>query len=350
MLHRISNSLTLVSFLLSQFLSIGFAYAQDAASLPITPDGTTSTFVTQTASGIDQVNIAAPNSSGLSHNKFENYNVNSSGQILNNFSGAATDVTTTQIGGLVVSNSNLYASGSATVILNEVTSSNISQLLGYVEIAGRRADLIIANPNGITCAGCGFINVSRLGIIGGKSEFDSNGHLGFNLAETANTQLNIPIVTISGLGLDATTTTSADIIASGVKLISSIYGSETGDFTIKTGGGKYDYVTKLITPNFSSSSAIVSDTPLFAIDASSLAKIQSGRIFLIATKEGLGVNMAAEILAGNKVKIDANGDVYYANITAGTEVDLKSTQKWHQWVCNFAFYDNKDNQKNHCCS
>ena len=73
MLHRITKSLTLVFFLLSQFLSIGFAYAQDAASLPITPDGTTSTFVTQTASGIDQVNIAAPNSSGLSHNKFENY-------------------------------------------------------------------------------------------------------------------------------------------------------------------------------------------------------------------------------------------------------------------------------------
>ena len=92
MLHRITKSLTLVFFLLSQFLSIGFAYAQDAASLPITPDGTTSTFVTQTASGIDQVNIAAPNSSGLSHNKFENYNVNTSGQILNNFSGAATDV------------------------------------------------------------------------------------------------------------------------------------------------------------------------------------------------------------------------------------------------------------------
>ncbi len=326
MLHRITKSLTLVFFLLSQFLSIGFAYAQDASSLPITPDGTTSTFVTQTASGIDQINIAAPNSSGLSHNKFENYNVNSSGQILNNFSGAANDVVSTQIGGLVTANPNLN-SGSASIILNEVTSNNISQLLGYVEIAGGRADLIIANPNGITCAGCGFINVSRLGIIGGKSEFDSNGHLGFNLTETANTQLNIPIITISGLGLDATTTTSADIIASGVKLISSIYGSETGDLTIKTGDGKYDYATKLITPNFSSSTPIVSDTPLFAIDASSLAKIQSGRIFLIATKEGLGVNMAAEILAGNKVQIDANGDVYYANITAGTEVDLKSTQK-----------------------
>jgi filamentous hemagglutinin len=319
--HRIASFIAIITLLFSQFFSIGYAYAD----LPITPDGTTSTFVTQTASGIDQVNIAAPNSSGLSHNKFNDYNVNTSGQILNNFSGAATDVVSTQIGGLVTANPNLN-SGSASIILNEVTSNNISQLLGYVEIAGGGADLIIANPNGISCAGCGFINVSRLGIVGGKSEFDSNGNLEFNLSENANTQLNIPIITISGLGLDATTTTTTDIIASAIKLISIIYGSETGDLTIKTGDGKYDYATKLITQN-PSSIPIASDTPLFAIDASNFAKIQSGRIFLIATKEGLGVNMAAEILAGNKVQIDANGDVYYANITAGTEVDLKSTQK-----------------------
>jgi filamentous hemagglutinin len=312
-----------VSFLLHQFLFIGAAYAQMGDSLPITPDGTTNSIVTQTASGIDQINIAAPNSAGLSHNKFTNYNVNSSGQILNNFSAAATDVTATQIGGLVTANSNLSSSGSASIILNEVTSNNVSQLLGYVEIAGSKADLIIANPNGITCAGCGFINVSRLGIIGGKSEFDANGNLGFDLTKTAATQLAIPVITIDGLGLDASTTTSADIIASGVKLISTIYGGADSDLTIKTGDGKYDYASKRLAPD--SSHFVTGDEPLFAIDASSLAKIQSGRIFLIATKEGLGVNMAAEILAGNKVEIDAKGNVYYANITAGESVNLKSS-------------------------
>ncbi|MBU6140885.1 MAG: hemagglutinin repeat-containing protein, partial [Proteobacteria bacterium] len=321
MLHRIISYLTLASFLFAQFFSFGIAYADD---LPITPDGTTSTFVTQTASGIDQINIAAPNSSGLSHNKFTDYNVNTSGQILNNFSGSPTDVTATQIGGLVTANSNLSTSGSASIILNEVTSNNVSQLLGYTEIAGARADLIIANPNGITCAGCGFINVSRLGIIGGKSEFDASGNLGFELTETANTQLAIPIITISGLGLDASTTTSADIVASGVKLISSIYGGTDTDLTIQTGDGKYDYTSKSITSSTTYQAPSTTE-PLFAIDASNLAKIQSGRIFLIATKEGLGVNMAAEILAGNSVQIDANGDVYYSNISAGESVDIKSS-------------------------
>ncbi|SUU36073.1 heme utilization or adhesion protein [Actinobacillus seminis] len=44
------------------------------------------------------------------------------------------------------------------MILNEVNSSNPSQLKGYVEAAGKKADVIIANPSGIHCASCGVIN------------------------------------------------------------------------------------------------------------------------------------------------------------------------------------------------
>jgi filamentous hemagglutinin len=159
--------------------------------------------VGQTASGVDQINIAAPNASGLSHNKFTDYNVNEQGQIINNFSGkvasevaggsGSTAVTETQIGGLVTVNSNLASSGSARVILNEVTSSNVSQILGYTEIAGSKADLIIANPNGIVCNGCGFINTSHLTFVAGRSDFDNNGNLGFNLTN--------PTLTNSGNGL-----------------------------------------------------------------------------------------------------------------------------------------------------
>ena len=95
----------LVSLILEQFIFVSTATAQ---TLPITPDGTTNTQVTQTASGIDQVNIAAPNANGTSINKYTDYNVNTNGQIINNFSGAGavagsgnTAVTSTQIGGLV---------------------------------------------------------------------------------------------------------------------------------------------------------------------------------------------------------------------------------------------------------
>ena len=177
-------------------------------TLPIVADGATNTQITKTASGIDQVNIAAPDSSGLSRNTFTHYNINQSGQVINNFSGnvasevvtgsGAAAITSTQIGGLVTANENLHNSGSASIILNEVTSSNNTQLLGYAEIAGTKAELIIANSNGITCAGCGFINTSRLSFIAGASETDSSGNINFNLKEQTNPNLIIPLITILG--------------------------------------------------------------------------------------------------------------------------------------------------------
>jgi hypothetical protein len=72
----------LISLILEQFIFVASASAQ---ALPIVPDGSTATQITQTASGIDQINIAPPNADGLSHNKFDEYNVNVAGQIINKF-------------------------------------------------------------------------------------------------------------------------------------------------------------------------------------------------------------------------------------------------------------------------
>ncbi|MCI1007627.1 filamentous hemagglutinin N-terminal domain-containing protein, partial [Herbaspirillum sp. C7C8] len=44
---------------------------------------------------------------------------------------------------------------------NQINSSDPSYLRGFIEVAGNRAQVIIANPSGITCAGCGFINAQR---------------------------------------------------------------------------------------------------------------------------------------------------------------------------------------------
>ena len=54
----------------------------------------------------------------------------------------------TKLGGKIFGNKNLTTN--AKVILNEVSSTNRSSLAGWTEIAGQKADLIIANPNGIT--------------------------------------------------------------------------------------------------------------------------------------------------------------------------------------------------------
>ena len=320
--------LAIISLVLEQFIFVSTAAAQ---TLPITPDGSTNTQVTQTASGVDQINIAAPGANGTSHNKFENYNVNAGGQVINNFSGknsaeiaagsGATAVTQTQIGGLVTANSNLASSGSAKVILNEVTSGNTSQLLGYTEIAGTKADFILANPNGIACHGCGFINTARLLMVAGSSNFDANGNLGFNLKEQANPNLYVPLITIDGLGLDFTRTSGTEIVASSVKLLSSIFGSDSNSVAIRTGEGRYDYATKTITGNNTQNNT----DPVFAIDASALAQIQAGQVYIIATKQGVGVKMESEILASQTLNLDANGDIYYKSISVGDTANLRSS-------------------------
>ncbi len=324
----------LVALLCNQFTLL-FSATVWAADLPITVDNSTNTQVSKTSSNIDQINIAMPNSSGLSHNKFTDYNVNESGQIINNFSGknssevaggtGANAVTQTQIGGLVTANPNLANSGAARVILNEVTSANSSQLRGYTEIAGTKADLIIANPNGITCFGCGFVNTARLLMVGGSSNYDANGNLGFNLKGQDNPNLYVPLITIDGLGLDVTNNSSTEIIASSVKLLSTIYGADSNSVAIQGAEGRYDYATKTI--NAANNNSANPTSPVFAIDASNLSKIQAGNIYLIATKSGVGVKMEGEILASKTVNISSNGDVYYSKIAAANQIDVQSTQK-----------------------
>ena len=109
-------------------------------------------------------NIATPDSNGLSDNQVSDFDVNSDGTILNN---SASDGTA-QLGGTAVTgNNNITAGSEADLILLQVTGSTVSDLDGTIEVFGTEAGLIIANPNGITCAGCGFINTDRVDLVTG---------------------------------------------------------------------------------------------------------------------------------------------------------------------------------------
>ncbi|WP_208433249.1 hypothetical protein, partial [Bartonella taylorii] len=71
------------------------------------------------SNGVPLIDIARPNGQGLSHNKYDSFNVDAHGVILNN---STKEVSPSQLGGLVIGNSNLRGVGSAKVILNEVVS------------------------------------------------------------------------------------------------------------------------------------------------------------------------------------------------------------------------------------
>ncbi|MEY3980607.1 MAG: hypothetical protein RLZZ375_2036, partial [Pseudomonadota bacterium] len=123
------------------------------------------------ANGVPLVHIQTPTAGGVSRNVFSQFDVERNGAILNN----ATQATSTALAGWVQANPLLDRA--ASVIVNEVNSSHPSFLNGYVEVAGQRAQVVVANPSGIRCDGCGFINTSRATLTTGVPQYSASGNL-----------------------------------------------------------------------------------------------------------------------------------------------------------------------------
>ena len=117
------------------------------------------------------IDIAAPDANGLSDNQVDSFDVNARSTILNN----SADGGTAQLGNTAVTaHPNISAGSEASLILFQVTGSSGSALNGTIEVFGAKAGLIIANPNGIVCTGCAFINANRLDLVTGKYDLNTN--------------------------------------------------------------------------------------------------------------------------------------------------------------------------------
>lgn len=144
-------------------LAIALGCAAQTSWAEIAPaDGATQVSRQQ---GVEIINIAKPSDSGLSHNKYNKYNVDKAGAVLNNSRQAGQS----QLAGQLKANPHLQTQ-SATVILNEVISRNPSKIAGTQEIFGDKADYVLANPNGISVEGGGFINTPRASMVVGKPQ------------------------------------------------------------------------------------------------------------------------------------------------------------------------------------
>ena len=186
-----------------------------------------------TASGIPLVQITAPTAGGVSRNQYQTFSVDPQGLILNN----SRVVTHTQLGGYVAGNAHL-AGGSARIILNEVTSTHPSLMRGFTEIAGPRAELVLVNPNGITCNGCGFINTSRSLLTTGTPVFGADGGLDAYRV-TAGT------IGIAGAGLDARSVDQVDLLARAVSINAKAW---AGAFNVITGANEIRHTNLAVTP------------------------------------------------------------------------------------------------------
>lgn len=58
----------------------------------------------------------------------------------------------------------------ANIIINEVISDSPTKISGEIAIKGRKAELLVVNPNGISCSACSFTNTSHTYLIAGKTK------------------------------------------------------------------------------------------------------------------------------------------------------------------------------------
>ncbi|MGP6421033.1 two-partner secretion domain-containing protein [Pseudomonas putida] len=266
------------------------------------------TSLDRAGNGVPIINIATPNGSGLSHNQFHDYNVGAQGVILNNGSAQTSN---TQLAGHIIGNPNLKNSGSAQAILNEVISGNPSQLRGYTEVAGQSARVIVANPYGITCNGCGFINAPRVTLTTGKPVLDGAGRLD-------RFQVDQGSVAIEGAGLNANNVDRFEIITRSAKINAQL---QAQNLTIVAGRNDVNAQTLDATARADDGSA----KPQLAIDSSALGGMYAGAIKLVGTEAGVGVKLDGKLIAsGGDIQLDANGQLSLADTSATGAVNVKS--------------------------
>ena len=273
------------------------------AEAPILPDttapGNRYPLVQETANGIPLVNISAPTAGGVSRNDYERFNIPTKGAILNN----SYTLSKTELAGYVQGNANM-AQGPAKIIVNQVTSGNPTTMNGFLEVAGHTADVIIANPNGITVNGGGFINTARAILTTGKPEYDNKERLkDFRIDNDAT-------ILITGNGLNGKKADTLELYTRAAEIKAAIFGNTVH---VTTGANVIDANTGKVTAIEGKGKK-----PEIAIDVKDLGGMYAGRIFLIGNEKGLPIDIKGAIESQHMV-LDNQGNLYHAGTTHSTE-------------------------------
>ncbi|MCU6677675.1 hemagglutinin repeat-containing protein [Leclercia tamurae] len=300
--EQVSLSRRVLSTLLSLLLATQPLLPAVAATL--TPTGTTQ--LDKAANGVPVVNIAPPNAAGISHNKYQDYNVGKEGLILNNATGK---VNQTQLGGLIQANPNLKAGQEAAGIINEVTGTNRSQLQGYTEVAGKAANVIVANPYGITCNGCGFINTPNATLTTGKPVLDASGRL-------QSLDVSKGSILIEGQGLDGSQSDAVSIIARATDVNAQLHAKS---LTVVAGANR------VAADGSISPIPGEGDAPKVAVDTGALGGMYANRIRLVSSEKGVGVNLGNLNARDGDISLDASGKLMLKNSLASGSTRISGT-------------------------
>lgn len=275
--------------------------------------------ITHSHKGNTIVNISAPNENGISFNEYLRFDIPKDGVVLNNSSKKSR----TSNGELIRGNRNLI-NGSADLIVNKINSNRPSFLNGNLEIAGKRADLIMANPSGITIDGLNVINARSTTITTANPIFDGKN---INALELTKQSKSVNIV---GAGFNDMQSDYTKIIANVIKINADVWAKH-----IKLNAGVADKKRHIREKN----------EPLVTIDSSYIGGMFKGAIVLISNEDGVGSNNKRFIHA-DKFSIQAKKRI----ITADTSnLNNHSDNILGYKQPDFEVFSNKNRSECKCC-
>lgn len=267
-------------------LVVPFAYAANPIEVDTNAPHERQATVGQAGNGITLVNVAGPSAAGVSRNDYTNFNVPQNGVILNN----SYQMSNTKLGGYVPGNANMMR-GSANVIVNEVTSHNPTDMKGFIEVAGRKASVVVANPNGITVDGGGFINTDRAVLTTGKTEYDPTGNLNSYRVEQGR-------ISINGNGLNAKDANALQILTEATNVNAGVWAN-----TIETRTGKNRIDANTL------DTQKIGDSSNVGLDVSAIGGMYANSITMKGTNTGLGVNVKGVISSTQASSITSDGKI-----------------------------------------
>ena len=267
-------------------LVVPFAYAANPIEVDKNAPHEKQATVGQAGNGITLVNVAGPSAGGVSRNDYTNFNVPQNGVILNN----SYQMANTKLGGYVPGNPNMMR-GSANVIVNEVTSHNPTEMKGFIEVAGRKASVVVANLNGITVDGGGFINTDRAVLTTGKTEYDPTGNLNSYRVEQGR-------ISINGNGLNAKDANSLQILTEATNINAGVWAN-----TIETRTGKNTIDANTL------DTQKIGDSSNVGLDVSAIGGMYANSITMKGTNTGLGVNVKGVVSSTQASSITSDGKI-----------------------------------------
>lgn len=259
-----------------------------------------------TANGLPQVDITAPTAGGVSVNRFTQFDIDAAGVIVNNGRTASQ----TALAGWVAANPALLSSP-ARVIVGEVRGPLPSQLNGLLEIAGAKADFILANPSGITCNGCGFLNAQRVELATGTPHWPAGALTSPSAGRVPSQLPGVPLhyvmgpasFTLGGAGLDARGNHAVSILTRAAQINAGLWAQHLQ--------------LTLAGPAAATAGAASPAPPppaSFALDVAALGGVAARSIYLVGTADGLGARNLGTLAADDRLVVTLDGKL----VNAGT--------------------------------